>query len=314
VVSRHRALVSLTLPFSYGYCAIVELRRLRYLCAVAEEGHLTRAAERLGIRASSLSQQIIALERELDAPLFVRTQAGMTPTAAALALLPHARRILEEADLGARAVRDAVDRPLRVGVTPGAPPAVLPVLHAEAVEIDDLSAARQLGLLRRGALDAGLLALPEDVEGLRAVVVSERPLGVLVSEAHPVARLDHVGWDDLGGLDLLLYDRELAPGYHDKLLATVGWRPPRVRIGPPRRSLFAAELRHGGDVVALRPREEPAEGLRWVPLREAPVVRHALVWNPAHESSGRIGELASRLGMTTPTTGSRGARSTSSLR
>jgi len=54
----------------------VELRRLRYLCVVAEEEHLTRAAERLGIRPSSLSQQIIALERELDATLFVRTQAG----------------------------------------------------------------------------------------------------------------------------------------------------------------------------------------------------------------------------------------------
>lgn len=261
---------------------------------MAEEGHLTRAAERLGIRASSLSQQIIALEKELDTTLFVRTQAGMTPTAAALALLPHARRILEEAELGARAVRDTVGRPLRIGVTPGAPPAVLPALYAEAVEIEDLSAARQLELLRRGALDAGLLALPEDVTGLRVAVVSERPLGALVSDAHPLARRGEVGWDDLTGRDLLLYERKLAPGYHDALLAdcaAAGWRPPHVRSGPPRRSLFVAELRHGGDVVALRPREEPGEGLRWLPLREAPVVRHALVWDPAHESSERIASL-----------------------
>lgn len=261
---------------------------------MAAEGHLTRAAERLGIRASSLSQQIIALERELGATLFVRTQAGMTPTAAALALLPHARRILEEADLGARAVRDTVDRPLRIGVTPGAPPAVLSTLYAEAVQIDDLSAARQLELLRRGALDAGLLALPEEVDGLRVVVVSERPLGVLVSDAHPLARLEDVGRDALTGLDLLLYDRKLAPGYYDSLLAdcaAAGWRPAHVRAGPPRRSLFVAELRHGGDVVALRPREEPAEGLRWLPLREPPVVRHALVWDPAHECSDRIAAL-----------------------
>ncbi|WP_081809707.1 LysR family transcriptional regulator [Amycolatopsis keratiniphila] len=272
----------------------MELRRLRYLCAVVEEGHLTRAAERLGIRASSLSQQIIALERELDATLFVRTQAGMTPTAAALALLPHARRMLEEADLGARAVRDTVGRPLRVGLTPGAPANVLPALHAEGVEIDDLSAARQLELLRRGALDAGLLALPEDVDGLRVVVVSERPLGVLVADTHPLARLDTVGWEDLAGLDLLLYERKLAPGYHDALLAdcaAAGWRPAHVRSGPPRRSLFVGELRYGGDVVALRPEEEPAEGLRRLPLREAPVVRHALVWDPAHESSDRIAAL-----------------------
>ncbi|RSM57434.1 LysR family transcriptional regulator [Amycolatopsis sp. WAC 01376] len=272
----------------------MELRRLRYLCAVAEEGHLTRAAERLGIRASSLSQQIIALERELDATLFVRTQAGMTPTAAALALLPHAHRMLEEADLGARAVRDTVDRPLRIGVTPGAPPSVLPALYSKGAEIDDVSATRQLELLRRGALDAGLLALPEDVDGLRVVVVSERPLGVLVSDAHPLARSEDVGWEDLTGLDLLLYERKLAPGYHDALLAdcaAAGWRPAQVRAGPPRRSLFVAELRHGGDVVALRPREEPAEGLRWLALREAPVVQHALVWDPAHESSDRIAAL-----------------------
>ncbi len=260
---------------------------------MADEGHLTRAAERLGIRASSLSQQIIALERELDATLFVRTQSGMTPTAAALALLPHARRILEEAELGARAVRDTVGRPLRVGVTPGAPPAMLPVLYAKAVEVDDLSAARQLELLRRGALDAGLLALPEDVDGLRVVVVSERALGVLVSDVHSLARLGEVGWDDLTGMDLLLYERKLAPGYHDALLAdcaAAGWRPVRVRTGPPRRSLFVAELRQG-DVAALRPREEAADGLRWLPLREAPVVRHALVWDPAHESSDRIASL-----------------------
>ncbi|MEV6905756.1 LysR family transcriptional regulator [Amycolatopsis sp. NPDC051071] len=264
------------------------------MCAVAEEGHLTRAAERLGIRASSLSQQIIALEQELDATLFVRTQAGMTPTAAALALLPHARRILEETELGARAVRDTMGRPLRVGVTPGAPPTVLATLYAEAVEIDDLSAARQLELLRRGALDVGLLALPEDVDGLCVAVVSERPLGALVSDAHSMARLDDVGWDDLAGLDLLLYERKLAPGYHDRLLedcAAAGWRPAHVRAGPPRRSLFVAELRHGGDVVALRPREEPAEGLRWLPLRKPPVVRHALVWDPAHASSDRIAAL-----------------------
>ncbi|WP_181770827.1 LysR family transcriptional regulator [Amycolatopsis pittospori] len=281
----------------------MELRRLRYLCVVAEEEHLTRAAERLGIRPSSLSQQIIALERELDATLFVRTQAGMTPTEAARALLPHARRTLEAADLGMRAVRDAVSgegRVMRIGVTPGAPPTVLSVLYAAgAVELLDLSAARQVDLLGRGALDVGLIALPEDLSGLRTAVVSETPLGVLVADTHPLAGVHDVGWSDLDGRDLLLYARDLAPGYHDALLAecaTAGWRPSDVRPGPPRRSLFAAELRHGGDVVALRPEWDSAEGLRWLPLRTAvPRVRHALVWDPAHESADRMGKLVPRL-------------------
>ncbi|MEU7529625.1 LysR family transcriptional regulator [Saccharothrix sp. NPDC042600] len=276
----------------------MDLRRLRYLCAVVEERHLTRAAERLGVRASSLSQQIIALERELDVTLFTRTPAGMTPTAAALALLPHARRMLDAAEVAVRAVRDSADRPLRVGVTPGAPPAVLPALHtAEAVELVDLQAARQLELVQGGGLDAGLIALPEAVDGLRTAVVSDSPLGVLVADTHPLAGRDEVEWAELTGRDLLLYDRDLAPGYHDALLdgcAAAGWRP-RVRSGPSRRSLFVAELRHGGDVVALRPRWDRSEGLHWAALREAPRVRHALVWSPVHDQAERLAALAREL-------------------
>ncbi|CAL9585019.1 HTH-type transcriptional regulator HdfR [Actinosynnema sp. ALI-1.44] len=276
----------------------MDLRRLRYLCAVVEERHLTRAAERLGVRASSLSQQIIALERELGATLFTRTPAGMTPTAAALALLPHARRMLDAAEVAVRAVRDSADRPLRIGVTPGAPPAVLPALHAaEAVELLDLQAARQLELVRGGGLDAGLVALPEAVDGLRTAVVSDTALGVLVADTHPLAGRDEVEWAELAGRDLLLYHRDLAPGYHDALLgacAAHGWRP-TVRSGPSRRSLFVTELRHGGDVVALRPRWDRPEGLHWAALREAPQVRHALVWDPGHERSDRLAALARRL-------------------
>ena len=275
---------------------------MRYLCVVVEEEHLTRAAERLGIRASSLSQQIIALEKELDTQLFTRTPGGMVPTAAAEALLPHARRMLDAADLAVRAVRDAAnqaERPLHIGITPGAPPSVLPVLHAvEGVELRDHSAARQLELLRRGALDAGLIALPEELDGLRAVVVSDVPLGVLVRRDHALAGLDDVDWGDLADQDLLLYERELAPGYHDALLAQCaanGWRPGRVRVGPPRRSLFVAELLHGGELVALRPHWDSSD-LRWLPLRANPIhVRHALVWDPDCEVSHRIEPLAVQL-------------------
>ncbi|WP_243859558.1 hypothetical protein [Amycolatopsis arida] len=72
----------------------------------------------------------------------------------------------------------------------------------------------------------------------------------------------------------------------------------RVARGPPRHGLFVAELRHGGAVVALRPRWDlrPGDALSWVPLAgDAPRLRHGLVWNPAHERAQHPADLAAHL-------------------
>ena len=72
----------------------MDLRRLRYFVAVAEEGHVTRASERLGMAQAPLSQQIKTLEREMGAQLFRRRPRGVELTDAGAALLVEARAIL----------------------------------------------------------------------------------------------------------------------------------------------------------------------------------------------------------------------------
>ena len=77
----------------------MELYQLRSFAAVAESGHLTRAADRLHISQPALSAQIKALEDELGVPLFERLPSGMELTPAGRSLLPEAQKVVAAAQV-----------------------------------------------------------------------------------------------------------------------------------------------------------------------------------------------------------------------
>ena len=150
----------------------MELRHLRYFVAVAEEGHFTRAAKRLGIKQPPLSQQIRALEDELGFDLFRRHPKGADLTEGGLVFLNEARLLLDSVtQASARASRAArgVEGSLSVGFTSSAAahPALPRVLRAYraswpgvAMEFREGNAAELTEALAAEKLDIAFLRLP----------------------------------------------------------------------------------------------------------------------------------------------------------
>jgi DNA-binding transcriptional LysR family regulator len=150
----------------------MELRHLRYFLAVAEERHITRAAQRLGMQQPPLSQQIRALETELAVPLFVRSARGVELTAAGQLLQGEAYAILASVSHAAaqmqQAARGQVGR-LSVGFTTSAVlhPLVPGVIRAfredhPQVELDlrENPAADLIEALVRRDIQVALLRVP----------------------------------------------------------------------------------------------------------------------------------------------------------
>lgn len=96
----------------------MDLHQLRSFSAVAEQGNLTRAAERLHLSQPAVSAQLKGLEDELDQRLFHRTSAGMELTQAGRRLLELAERVVTAADdlkLAARKMKGEIAGKLRIG-------------------------------------------------------------------------------------------------------------------------------------------------------------------------------------------------------
>jgi LysR family transcriptional regulator, hydrogen peroxide-inducible genes activator len=161
----------------------VTLRQLRFLTALAEEGHFGRAAAVTNVSQPALSVQIRALEVALGARLVERGGREIVITPTGREVLRRARRVLEEVaeiEQVARWDHGLAGR-LRVGVIPTvAPyllPAALPLLRARHLGLDlgvrEAQTDRLIEELRQGTLDAAVIALPSGVDGLAALPLFE---------------------------------------------------------------------------------------------------------------------------------------------
>ncbi|NUP27125.1 MAG: LysR family transcriptional regulator [Nocardia sp.] len=172
----------------------LDLRKLRYFAALAENLHFGRAAESLFIAQPVLSRQIRALERELGCDLLVRTTRSVQLTPAGAQLYEESRGLFTSVDSAVRRVRE-VDRGVErlvVGFASGL--YISAALRAFAdtrpgVEIELLGLTwweREVPL-RDGRVDVGYLRRPFDESGLRTVTVGAEPEVACLPVGHRLA-------------------------------------------------------------------------------------------------------------------------------
>lgn len=179
----------------------MELTPLRYLVAIAEHGHMTRAADALGVSQPALSAALKKLEAEVGAPLFDRTGRGVEPTEAGRAMLEHARETLRSAQAGVEAVRRLAGLEhgaIRIGGGATATGYLLPgVVSAMRREhpgvrftIREASSAAVAQGVVTGELEVGLVTLPvsgPDTGELLVVRQIEDELRLIVPPGHVLA-------------------------------------------------------------------------------------------------------------------------------
>ena len=227
----------------------IDLRRLRAFVALAEEGHVTRAAARLGMQQPPLSRLLQGMEAELGVRLMTRTSRGATPTAAGVALLAEARAVLARADAVAEVVRRA-DRGetgrLAIGFTSSA--ALHPVVPSALREFREAAPAVTLTLeeagtgelleaLLRGQLDAAFVRTPiRDLSSLAVDDVLREPMVAALPAGHSLARGSRaLPLSCLAAEPFILYRRPTGPGLYDAIVAacrSAGFSPRVVQEAP----------------------------------------------------------------------------------
>jgi DNA-binding transcriptional LysR family regulator len=278
----------------------MELRHLRYFIAVAEEKHMTRAAERLGIQQPPLSMQIRALEQELDAQLSRRQPRGMELTEAGVAFLDRARIILDQVDRAVATTRRTArgeEGRVVVGFTSSAPfhPFVPRVLRAfreaaplVSLVLEESGSSELVQGLHNEDIDAAFIRSPvADVVGLTVQPILEEKMLVALPTGHMFARRSTFSramllpLAELAKETFVLYKRPGGPGLYDTIIAackSAGFSP-RVGQEAPRiistLNLVAAGI--GVSIVPASLQRLQMDGIVYRKLEDMPQLNAPLI-------------------------------------
>ena len=210
----------------------MELRHLRYFCAVAEEQSFTSAARRLHVSQSGVSGQVRDLERELGVTLLRRNQREvmLTPEGAvflreAQDILVHAQRAVE---IVTRASRGQYGK-LTIGLCGPATSSFLPRLIREfrrrqpgvMLSLKDIEPAHQPSALANREIDIGFTrSVPAEFrKTLRSEIYFSEPLVAVLPRGHALQDTEAIQLAQLSAERIILYAREGAPELFDAIIA-----------------------------------------------------------------------------------------------
>lgn len=180
----------------------IDVQRLRWFAAVAEELHFARAAKALRISRQKLSHTVIDLENELGTKLFVPGAQPTRLTDAGQELLREARTIIARAEREPDSAASEAPGALRVGFVPGVTVTKWERIWGQRfpetrLELIPVAQAGQESALREGLVDMCFVRLPIDRDGMNAIPLYRELPVVVVPKDHEIALFDEVRMADL---------------------------------------------------------------------------------------------------------------------
>ncbi|MGH2872170.1 MAG: LysR family transcriptional regulator [Solirubrobacteraceae bacterium] len=271
----------------------VTLSQLAYFVAVAEELHFGRAAKRLHIEQSPLSQAIRGLEANLGVTLLHRTSRHVSLTDAGAELLPAARAALEAVNHAVSVARDAAAAEagvIRVGfVAYGACDVIDRALARFAAEHDQLLVqTRQTdfsdptGGLAGESVDVAFVRLPIGASTIESVTLLREPRVAVLPASHPLAGRDRTAISDLLN-EHWLQMPATDPVWRDFWLAAPERGDLPTLLGPEVRTVDEQiTATTTGGYVSLIPQSVttfyPRQGIAYIPVEDIPPSEVAIAW------------------------------------
>jgi DNA-binding transcriptional LysR family regulator len=280
----------------------MDIRQLRHFAAVANTLHFGQAAENLGMTQPPLSQSILALEREIGAPLFMRTKRSVALTPFGAQFLPHTQAVLDAVNAlpeTARQLRDGTAGHLAISFVSTADYSILPALVRRyaalypnvEISLTEATSNVQIAALLDGKFNVGLVIPPPNAVFPEALsylpLLTEKLVAAVPDGWINEGRLSLSGGrlapQALAGAPLILFPRQSAPAFHDLVTGYYAAHGSAARIVQEAIQMQTIiSLVSAGMGIALVPaslRNLARTGVSYVDLDgTAPVLETGIVW------------------------------------